>query len=288
MDIRTASNAQLFHRLALLLALATVLVVTPSWSAAHAAAPSNDTLVGATEVTALPYSDTVDTREATHDNDDRCGTATVWYSFTPATTASYAVDTYGSEFFDSDMQIGVYDADTSEMLMCAGGGRSYVGTLVSLQAGSTYLIEVGNGMVYDEDENVGPGGDLVFNIDLAPPPIVAEVTVAKRAVVEPGGQYAVVTGTITCSREAYFGATFQLTQKHGMVVQRGQTMDLDNDNCYELPSSWTTRVPAHWDTHGWGTWKARPAVLTMTGQFCGIVHSDCVDVASKQSIKLQR
>src|SRR6266508_4424418 len=74
---------------------------------ALALAPSNDTYAGRTGIGSLPFSDTVDTTEATTDPDDtemnlNCGfpatDASVWYEFTAPSDESIVVDAPGSTY----------------------------------------------------------------------------------------------------------------------------------------------------------------------------------------------
>lgn len=71
---------------------------------ASAAAPSNDPFSRARAVSALPYTNTGDTTDATLERAEpsRCDRSlidnTVWYQFTPARTATVSADTAGSDF----------------------------------------------------------------------------------------------------------------------------------------------------------------------------------------------
>jgi hypothetical protein len=85
------------------LVVAGLVVVAP----AAAAPPANDTFAGAVTISTLPFSDTVDTTEATTDADDananaNCGApatdASVWYAFTPASATGVSVDVSASDY----------------------------------------------------------------------------------------------------------------------------------------------------------------------------------------------
>ncbi|MDX3659214.1 hypothetical protein PV646_18050 [Streptomyces sp. ID05-26A] len=71
---------------ALTIGAAVVLTAALAPGAAHAAPPSNDDFAGATAITSLPFSSTVDTSEATAGSDDpsHCGwsTSSVWFRYT--------------------------------------------------------------------------------------------------------------------------------------------------------------------------------------------------------------
>ena len=69
-----------------------------------AAAPSNDDLTSPTVVVSLPYTDAINTVEATVEGSEPlydCGWnvgKTVWYSYTPGATGDVFVNTQGSNF----------------------------------------------------------------------------------------------------------------------------------------------------------------------------------------------
>jgi len=79
-------------------ACALALVLAPAgWSAA----PANDDVANATVMGSLPFSDSVDTTEATTTPDDPyCSGngATVWYAYTPATDVQLTANTWGSSY----------------------------------------------------------------------------------------------------------------------------------------------------------------------------------------------
>ena len=70
--------------------------------------PANDTFAGAIAITAVPFSQTLDTTQATVDAVDAeavaaCGvavstSASVWYAYTPARDGLVTVDTAGSTY----------------------------------------------------------------------------------------------------------------------------------------------------------------------------------------------
>jgi hypothetical protein len=91
---------------AMVAAAGTATIVLSGAAPAFAAAPSNDTIGGATVIGAVPFSETVDTTEATTDAEDaainsQCGApatnGSVWYQVTAA-EAGYLVDVSQSNF----------------------------------------------------------------------------------------------------------------------------------------------------------------------------------------------
>src|SRR5689334_17884806 len=79
-------------------------------SAAAAAPPTNDDFDTPVTVSALPYTNSQDTTDATTAPDDPvCGifgsSHTVWYRFTPSSAVAVLADTFGSNY---DTTLSVY------------------------------------------------------------------------------------------------------------------------------------------------------------------------------------
>ena len=94
-------------KLILTMAIVGVALALPGVSSAWAQAPPNDTFEQATVISSLPFSQILDTSEATTDSTDAeagasCGVpsvtfaATVWYEYTPPVDQSLVVSTSGS------------------------------------------------------------------------------------------------------------------------------------------------------------------------------------------------
>ena len=125
---------------------------------AWAAPPANDGQDQATVVAALPFTDTLDTTEATLGPEDEAARLTceipiaypksVWYRYTPATDQDIAIDTTGSSY---EVGVGV------------GTGASCVAVFpesgtFSAQAGKTYFI------AFVDMGVAGAGGSLEVSI----------------------------------------------------------------------------------------------------------------------------
>jgi hypothetical protein len=67
----------------------------------------------------------------------------------------------------------------------------------------------------------GPGGSLVFSIDVAPPPVSIQVTVNPLGTVVASNGSVTLTGTVTCSRPATISISGQLQQKRGRTTVVG-------------------------------------------------------------------
>ena len=112
-------------------------------------------------VSSLPYTNTVDTTEATVEIGEPIYTcapvvgATVWYSYTPAASGVFVINTNGSDF---DTMLNVFDASTMSLVDCNGASGDGLSSFLFIEgsAGTTYLISGGG---YGE-----ASGSLVVNI----------------------------------------------------------------------------------------------------------------------------
>jgi hypothetical protein len=122
---------------------------------AYADAPANDSWEAATEVTALPFEDSVDTTEATTDAVNPPGTGqsynykTVWYHFTGPDVPRVLVSTAGTDYEHALM---LYRADSAgqspdewtEIQARGGGGPRGAGMVLPLEKGKDYYLEIGS------------------------------------------------------------------------------------------------------------------------------------------------
>jgi len=188
------------RRLSVAFALTTIVaagtqLVTP---AALAAPPSNDDIGAAGVVPNTPFTDVVDTTEATvAEGDSGCGSATVWYSFTPEASGRYQLDTFGSDY---DTTVALLEGTPGHLtLLDCNDDRSGLQSAIraDLSAGTTYFIEAGT-CCGGEVGQVGPGGSLQLNIADAPaPPNIAEFEWNRIRIT--GLTTASLSGSVSCS-----------------------------------------------------------------------------------------
>jgi hypothetical protein len=149
-------------------------------SLALAQAPDNDDFDAAIVIPSLPFTDTQVTTDATEAPDDRIpepscpfGTShSVWYQFTPSGDMSIAADTSGSDY---DTTLSVYTGDRSSLSEVACDDDAIFPqsrVVFDAAAGVTYFFMVGSYSYFDP-----PGGTLVFNVDVAPPPFEFDLRV---------------------------------------------------------------------------------------------------------------
>jgi Family of unknown function (DUF6299) len=194
--------------------IAALVLVAP----AAAAPPANDTFAGAVTISALPFTDTVDTTEATTDADDananaNCGApateATVWYAFTPASATSVGVDVSASNY--SAGVIVVTGSPGSFTLVTCGPG--FVG--FSAAAGVTYYF-----LAFDDTAGGTNGGLLQISVsELALPE--AAVTVNPTASLNPRTRVVTVSGTFTCANADFAFVDVSVTQRVGRFTITG-------------------------------------------------------------------
>ncbi|WP_341995800.1 hypothetical protein MRBLWH7_002966 [Microbacterium sp. LWH7-1.2] len=219
------------------MALATVAALagaSPAW----AAAPGNDDINGATVVSELPYTDTVDTREATYDpstDHAECGVATVWYRWTPSSDGLVGFSTVGSDY---EATLAIYTGEASDpvLLECNVGTYGFPTEIVRLvEAGATYFIAAGT-CCGGEAGQVGPGGTLVFTAQEAEPPVTDVAVTVDSGVVSRGG---VVTlqGTVTCDHAATSFVEVTVMQRRGHRLAEGRGSSLIE--CGPASTAWT-------------------------------------------------
>lgn len=132
---------------AALLAVLTVLAPV----SAYAAAPSNDAFAERTPITALPFTETQDTTEATTEPGEaqpdcvgRVG-GTVWYEYTPEEAGVLQAETLGSDF---DTFLAIWTGDdlgSLDQVGCSDDSSFSMQSVevFSVSAGTTYVIQAG-------------------------------------------------------------------------------------------------------------------------------------------------
>jgi hypothetical protein len=218
------------------LAMAALVGAPPAW----AAPPPNDTFGGATVISTLPFSDTVDTTQATTDADDAeanadCGApateASVWYSFTESTDSSRTADVSGSDY--SAGVIVVTGAPGSFSVVTCGAGTVVFDTT----AGQTYRL-----LAFDDTPGAGNGGTLQFSLSEAPPPPEVHLTVDPTGRFNANTGVATVTGTFTCSNASEAGVFTFLSQQVGRFTISGAEDTFGLAPCDGAAHPWSANV----------------------------------------------
>ena len=78
-------------------------------------------------------------------------------------------------------------------------------------AGVTYFFKVGA-------FGGGGGGNLVFNVNVAPPPLEVDLTLDRVGSVDPTTGIAIIRGTVTCSRDVFADISGEFRQRIGRAI----------------------------------------------------------------------
>jgi hypothetical protein len=258
----------------------TVLVLSLSLAFAApvlAAAPSNDTYANRTAIS-VPFSDTVDTSEATTDADDAeanagCAPATdasVWYELTAPADMGVIVDVSDSSY-SAGVVVVTGSPGSFEQVECGAEG-----VLFSAVEGETYAI-----VAFDDQlDESGNGGTLVIEVSEAPPPPEVDVTVDSVGSFDSRTGSATISGTVTCSGEDidFAGIEIQLRQRVGRFIVNGFGFG---------------EVACDGDTHSWsvevsgdnGSFKGGQATALVSAFACSF---DCGSDFEEATVKLRR
>lgn len=247
---------------------------------ASAAAPSNDTFAGATAFALVPFSQTLDTTEATTDAIDAeantdCGApateASVWYAFTAPSSQVYLVDVSQSNY-PAGVTV-VTGAPGAFTFKNCGPRRTFFGAA----AGQTYYI-----LVFDFIPGGTNGGTQLISVNLAPPPPEVHLTI------DPFGHFVArtgvvtVTGTFTCSG-AVEGQVFVaagLTQNVGRLIISGFRYRVFPAICDGTPQPWTLTIRGQNGRFGGGR-----ATISAEVFVCGPLQ--CAEDFAEQTIRLR-
>lgn len=180
--------------------------------------PPNDDFNNATVATAIPFTVSEDVTNATVAPDDPfCvnRNQTVWFAFTPTQNIRLEANTFGSNY---DTTLSVYTGTRGALTQIACNDDAN-GTLQSrvrfdAVAGTTYYFEVSSFFP------VSPA-NLVFNLQLAPPPLSIAPSVTQFGSIDPTTGAATISGSVSCSEQAFVTISGQLKQTRGGVPITG-------------------------------------------------------------------
>ncbi|MFO0830350.1 MAG: hypothetical protein U0637_00775 [Phycisphaerales bacterium] len=177
--------------------------------------PPNDTCAGAIPVTVGTTA--FDTTAASNDDATNCGGSgpEVFYSFTPAASGGYTIDTFGSGF---DTILAVVASDCTTELACNDDSGSLQSMLsIGLTAGTTYIIQVdgfggasGAGSLNISGPIAGPANDLCENAT----PATVGSNPFNNQFAGTDGSASCGTGGSTGSADVWFSFTAPATQDY--------------------------------------------------------------------------
>jgi hypothetical protein len=217
--------------------LALVLVALAAFTApALAAAPSNDTFGNAKLVT-LGFSETIDTTEATTDDDDKrllktcpapATDASVWYTIVGDGT-KVAVDV-GDSSYSAGVIVATDRRGKLETVACADGVVSF-----DAEAGSQYYV-----LAFDDQfDGGGNGGTLTITFSESRYPDI-NFSVDSYGKLDPSSGSATIAGSYTCTAGASFEIFVDASQRHGRSTVVGYADFLGE--CDGTPQRWTVVV----------------------------------------------
>jgi hypothetical protein len=249
-----------------------LLVVAP----AAAAPPANDTFAGAVTISALPFSATLDTTEATTDANDAeanttCGApateASVWYALTPSTAETVAVDVSASSY-SAGVIVVTGSPGSFTLITCGPGAVAF-----SAAAGVTYYL-----MAFDDTPGAPNGGTLQISVSEAQPP-EAEVTVDPTAVVNTHTGVITASGTFTCSNADFAFVDVTVSQHVGRFTITGFG-EVVADPCDGQSHAWTLDVAG-----SNGRFAGGKATIDAFMFACGFF--ECVTDEAVQNVRLR-
>lgn len=203
-------------------------------SVAVAAEPSNDDVALATEISSLPFADTVSLAAATSAAGDLdCSglddTHTVWYRMTPQADARLGLRTVNQDGIEVSTTVASGQPGSFTQLHCSFSQTQGL----DVTAGTVYYIQLAT-----VDPDPGPVVDFsVVRVE----PIEVEITLSKNVTF--GDGVATVSGTLRCSRttppgsETVVQGTLDQGATHGWLVP----VHFSN-GCSKTPMRWRTNV----------------------------------------------
>jgi uncharacterized protein DUF6299 len=260
--------------------LATIALALGPTPALAAGPPSNDKIAGATTITALPFSDTVDTTKANTDADETAAgqpcrdfgapaiEKAVWYKYTASAEITLVVDTTASSYTTG---IAAYNGTpTAATFMTCGPGR----ITTSWAAGQTAYF-----MIFG-DQPGSPGGTLRISVQEAPPPPEVSLTVDPVGTFDPKSGSATISGTVTCTGTADFaGINGNVTQTVGRFTING--FFFTSFTCDGTTQAWTATV-----TSSNGKFAGGQATVQASAFACN--QSGCGSDSVTQQVRLKR
>lgn len=202
--------------------------------------PANDTFSGATAVS-LPFSEVLNTTEATTDADDAqlnesCGApatdASVWYSFTPAADAQVVIDVSQSDY-SAGLAVGVGTQGNLSTVTCGPGAVSFIATALT-----TYYV-----LAFDyQGDGTGNGGTLNISISETAATTVDAFTVDPFGTFNSKTGIATISGTYSCSNGDFLSANVDARQNVGRFSIIGSGSFFASGTCDGALHTWSADV----------------------------------------------
>jgi hypothetical protein len=263
------------RRVAVALLMGSLLLLSPAGAQAQ---PPNDDRTNATIIPSLPFTDAVNTTDATTAPDDpdcEGNGPTVWYEFTPDATGFVVAHTFGSDY-DTTLSVYIEEAGGLTQLAC---NDDYIDlqslVLFEATAGTTYFLMAGSFAS-------GPGGNLTLTVEESEPPLVLDLALSPKGSVTPKTGLVTVRGTVLCSTPAtVFDVFGSLEQRKGRVFIRADFFT-DSFECTPPETAWSATT-----TNATGLFTSGKArVLFVEAGACNDVTCDGALIEGPVTIKL--
>lgn len=216
-------------------------LASPMFDVTPASAPSNDAFSGATVVT-VPFSEVLNTTEATTDADDAqlnasCGApatdASVWYAITPANSTSVVIDVSQSDY-SAGVLVGVGIQGNLGTVACGPGAVSF-----SAAAGTTYYVLA----IDDQLDGTGNGGSLSISFSGAQATTLDALTVDHFGQVDARTGIATISGTYACSHGDFLATSVEARQNVGRLFTIfGSGSFFTSGTCDGASHAWAANV----------------------------------------------
>jgi hypothetical protein len=233
--------------------------------------PRNDEFSNATPIDVLPFTDDVNTRDATTSVDDPgCNMfsthKTVWYEYTPMASGRVFVNTYGSDYSGI---ISVWKGSPGSLtnMVCGWTDASFEAT-----TGTTHYLKI-------ESPSWENGGNLHLNVMEG---LRLGLTFNNNGTVSRLSGIAKISGTVTCNQRASIGSL------SGTLFQRAGRFTVINGNfSVQYPNSQTPEPlcePSHpllWSAEAGEIGRpfiSGPAEARASAYGCALDISDCASM----------
>jgi hypothetical protein len=244
-------------RLALPVILAAGVTMTVA-GPAMAAVPTNDDFANATVVSVTPFTDAVNTADATTQATDSTGCGgghSVWYAYTASHSGTLTFDTTDSSF---DTLLSAYTGAEGSLTLvaCNDDANNTLQSAVSFDvtSGTTYHFMVG-GCCRPED---GASGDIVVHADVTAAPFSFDVTLTAGDA-NPKTHEVTLHGTVGCTSPGLVDVSGTLEQRNARGSFSVEVACTPDSTDFAAPV--TTSVGAFM--------PGRATVTTITGWGCG-------------------
>jgi hypothetical protein len=266
-------------KLKLILATAILVAALALPGSAWAQAPPNDTFDQATVIPSLPFSQVLDTTQATVDSTDvealaACGLtgnitggATVWYEYTPPVDQSLLITTAGTSYvFETGVAVLTGSPGNLSEVTCFADNGGFLAT-----AGVSYHILVAD---IAAGGIGGTGGTLHLSVET---PGVG-IKVDRFGRFDPKTGVATVTGTFTCPNTSGLVGSIggELSQR---ANDRVVGPNIDNISCTGATQPWSMTF-----TPSGGNFTGGPADVTMGYTVIGFPFGGLGDTVNQRVI----